>query len=105
MKYFLTPDANTLILRHFHLGAQVLRFISDNATPGFHPKLQPMTPRTTDDVKANVFLNHDLNIFNYIIELNRELERRGAVIEKKDADRLFGDQRGDRAGAAAPRPH
>ena len=84
MKYFLTPDANTLILRHFHLGAQILRFISDNATPGFHPKLQPMTPRTTDDVKANVFLNHDLNIFNYIIELNRELERRGAAIEKKN---------------------
>lgn len=84
MKYFLTPDANMLILRHFHLGAQVLRFISDNATPGFHPKLQPMTPRTVDDVKAMVFLNHDLNIFNYIIELNRELERRGTAVEKKD---------------------
>lgn len=84
MKYFLTPDANMLILRHFHLGAQILRFISDNATPGYHPKLEPMTPRAVDDVKANVFLNHDLNIFNYLIDLNRELERRGAVIEKKD---------------------
>lgn len=84
MKYFLTPDANMLILRHFHLGAQILRFISDNATPGFHPKLEPMTPRTVDDVKANVFLNHDLNIFNYIIELNQELKRRGATIEKKE---------------------
>ena len=85
MKYFLTPDANMLILRHFHIGAQILRFISDNATPGYHPTLQPMTPRTVDDVKANIFLNHDLNIFNYLIDLNRELERRGAAIEKKHA--------------------
>jgi hypothetical protein len=83
MKYFLTPDANMLILRHFHIGAQILRFISDNATPGFHPALEPMTPRTTDDVKANLFLNHDLNIYNYLISLNRELDRRGAAIERK----------------------
>ncbi len=84
MKYFLSPDANLLILRHFHLGAQILRFISDNATPGFHPQLEPMQPRTVDDVRANMFLNHDLNIYNYLIELNRELDRRGAVICRKD---------------------
>lgn len=84
MKYFLSPDANMLILRHFHIGAQILRFISDNATPGYHPKLEPMTPFTVDDVKANLFLNHDLNIYNYLIDLNRELDRRGAAIEKKD---------------------
>lgn len=84
MKYFLSPDANMLILRHFHIGAQILRFISDNATPGFHPKLEPMTPFTVDDVKANLFLNHDLNIYNYLIDLNRELDRRGAAIEKKE---------------------
>lgn len=85
MKYFLSPDANMLILRHFHIGAQILRFISDNATPGFHPKLEPMTPFTVDDVKANLFLNHDLNIYNYLIDLNRELDRRGAAIERKDS--------------------
>lgn len=82
MKHFLTPDANRLILRHFHLGAQILRFISDNATPGFHPPLEPMTPRRIDDVRANLFLNHDLNIYNYLIGLNAELDRRGTDIEK-----------------------
>ncbi|MGV3481204.1 MAG: DUF6999 family protein [Sphingobium sp.] len=80
MRHFLTPDANRLILRHFHLGAQILRFISDNATPGFHPALEPMTPRTIDDVKDNLFLKHDLNIFNFLIQLNREMDRRGAVL-------------------------
>ncbi|MBT0669314.1 hypothetical protein HT136_13160 [Novosphingobium profundi] len=82
MKHFLTPDANRLILRHFHLGAQILRFISDNATPGFHPSLKPMTPRRIDDVRANLFLNHDLNIYNYLIGLNAELDRRGTEIGK-----------------------
>lgn len=84
MKYWLTADANRLILRHFHLGAQVLRFISDNATPGYHPKLEPMTPHSVDDVRASLFLKHDLNIYNYLIDLNRELERRGDQIEYKE---------------------
>jgi hypothetical protein len=80
MRHFLTPDANLLILRHFHLGAQILRFISDNATPGFHPPLQPMRPRVVDDVLDNLFLNHDLNLYNFVIGLNQELERRGSEI-------------------------
>ena len=82
MRHFLTPDANMLILRHFHLGAQILRFISDNATPGFHPALEPMQPRTIDDIKENLFLKHDLNIYNYLIALNGELERRGSRVER-----------------------
>lgn len=84
MRHFLTPEANRLILRHFHLGAQVLRFISDNATPGYHPDLVPMRPRTIAEVKANLFLHHDLNIYNFLIGLNRELERRGVSIGPVD---------------------
>lgn len=80
MRRFLTPDANRLILRHFHLGAQILRFISDNATPGFHPALEPMRPRTVDDVRDNLFLKHDLNIYNFLIQLNQEMERRGTTL-------------------------
>ncbi|MDJ0275892.1 hypothetical protein QLH51_03630 [Sphingomonas sp. 2R-10] len=80
MKRFLTPDANRLILRHFHLGSQILRFIADNATPGFRPELAPMSPRRIDDVRDNLFLNHDLNIYNFLIALNAELERRGTAI-------------------------
>ena len=85
MRHFLTPDANRLILRHFHLGAEILRFISDNATPGYHPDLEPMRPVQVKDVEANLFLNHDLNIFNFLIQLNLELDRRGTGLCKVDA--------------------
>jgi hypothetical protein len=84
MRHFLTPDANRLILRHFHLGGQVLRFIADNATPGFRPELEPMQPREIRDVEDNLFLKHDLNIFNFLIQLNAELERRGTSLERVD---------------------
>jgi len=85
MRRFLTPEANLMILRHFHLGAQILRFISDNATPGFHPALAPMQPASIEDVKDNLFVKHDYNIYNFIIQLNHELERRGARIGKVEA--------------------
>ncbi|WP_420138558.1 DUF6999 family protein [Sphingomonas sp.] len=85
MRHFLTPDANRLILRHFHLGSQILRFIADNATPGFQPELWPMRPRRIDDVRDDLFLRHDLNIYNFLIALNAELDRRGGSIGRVEA--------------------
>lgn len=84
MRRFLSPDANRLILRHFHLGAQILRFIADNATPGFRPELEPMEPRRIEDVEDLLFLKHDLNIYNFLIQLNAEMERRGTLIERRE---------------------
>jgi len=83
MRRFVTPEANRMILRHFHLGAQILRFIADNATPGFRPTLEPMAPRRPGDVADNLFLKHDLNIFNFLIQLNAELDRRGDAIRPR----------------------
>lgn len=82
MRRFLTPEANTLILRHFQLGSEILGFIADNATPGFRPKLEPMRPRRIDDVRDNLFLKHDLNIYNFLIQLNQEMDRRGTVLAR-----------------------
>jgi hypothetical protein len=79
MRWFLTADAKRLILRQFHLGARILRFIADNATPGFRPKLWPMQPRTIADVRDDLFLRHDLNIYNFLIALNAELDRPGTA--------------------------
>ena len=83
MKRFLSPDANLLILRHFHLGSQILRFIAVNAAPGFRADLEPMAPRKPDDVRDLLFLKHDLNIYNFLIQLNAELDRRGDSVERK----------------------
>jgi hypothetical protein len=85
MRHFLTPDANLLILRHFHLGSQILKFIADNATPGFRPALEPMTPRAINAVRDNMFLNHDLNIYNFLIQLNQEMTRRGVELDRVNA--------------------
>lgn len=84
MRRFLSPDANVLILRHFHLGSQILRFIADNVTPGFRPTLEPMEPRRIEDVRDNLFLKHDLNIYNFLIQLNHEMDRRGVRLERRE---------------------
>ncbi len=34
MRYFVSPDANYLIYRHFHIGSQMLKFLGDNIVDG-----------------------------------------------------------------------
>ena len=80
MKQFVRPDANALILRHFNLGREILNFIADNATPGFRPDLDPIAPVCIDDLADNVFLKHDLNVYNFLIQINHELERRNTAV-------------------------
>lgn len=80
MRTFLRPDANRLILRHFNLASEILSFVADNATPGFRPDIPRLKPRRLEDILDNVFLIHDLNIFNFVIQLNQELRRRGEEI-------------------------
>lgn len=83
MRTFLRPDANRLILRHFNLASEILSFVADNATPGFRPDIPTLRPRRLEDVLDNVFLIHDLNIFNFVILLNQELRRRGEEIRPR----------------------
>ena len=81
LKRFVSPDANRLILRHFHIGTEILNFIKDNV-PGIHVETVPLRPKTLDDLKDDVFLIHDLNIFNFVIDLNDQLKRMGRIIEQ-----------------------
>lgn len=73
MKIFVRPEANWLILRHFHLGSQVLAFIGANALPGQTLPSHPLKPADIDALRDDVFLQHDLNLFNFVINLNRAL--------------------------------
>ena len=81
LKRFVAPDANRLILRHFHIGTEILNFIKDNV-PGIHVETVPLRPQTLDDLKDDVFLIHDLNIFNFVIDLNDQLKRMGRILEQ-----------------------
>lgn len=76
LKTFVAPEANYLILRHFHIGSEILAFIADNV-PGFKPDTVPLYPNTLEDLIDDVFLQHDLNIFLFIAQMNAHLRRQG----------------------------
>ena len=78
LKYFVTPEANWLVLRHFHLGSQILAFIAANAP--VKVATDPLEPATLNDLKDELFLKHDLNLFNFVIRLNQALRDHGAVL-------------------------
>jgi hypothetical protein len=83
---FASPEANTLILRHFHIGTEILAFIKANAGDVAIDS-RPLRPRTLKDLEDNVFLQHDLNVFNFIIQLNASLRAQGrdlAPVEQPD---------------------
>ena len=80
LKTFATPDANQLILRHFHIGTELLAFIRDNAGP-VEADTVPLRPRTVEDLRHDVFVQHDLNVFNFIIGLNASLRAQARELE------------------------
>jgi hypothetical protein len=79
MENFLRPEANWLILRHFHLGSQVLEFIGRNS--GVVVEGNPLRPAAIADVREDMFLVHDLNLYNFVIRLNRNLQAAGRQLQ------------------------
>ncbi len=79
MENFIRPEANWLILRHFHLGSQVLGFIAKNS--GTDTPTNPLQPLKISDVREDMYLVHDLNLYNFIIRLNQNLGAQGKVLE------------------------
>lgn len=82
LRAFVRPDANYLILRHFHIGSEILEFVATNV-PGVEIPLNPLRPRNIRDLEDNIFLKHDLNIYNFLIRLNREMKARGIKLSKQ----------------------
>jgi hypothetical protein len=83
MKTFVSPSANFMILRHFYLGSEVLQFIRDNV-PGVDITMNPLKPTNLEPVKDDLFLIHDLNLYNFIINLNRELREKNIEVKKQE---------------------
>ncbi|WP_206859518.1 DUF6999 family protein [Lysobacter changpingensis] len=80
MENFIRPEANWLILRHFHLGSQVLQFIAANAP--VEVPTNPLKPARIEDVREEMFLIHDLNLFNFVIRLNQALRESGQRLQR-----------------------
>ncbi len=80
LRMFVSPQANWLILRHLHIGSEVLDFIARN-TPGTVVPLNPLRPTHLKHVREDLFLKHDLNLFNFVINLNRELRAQNREVQ------------------------
>jgi hypothetical protein len=76
MKVFVSRNANFLILRHFHLGSEILRFIGDNVA-GVDVPTTPLKPLSLNAVRDYLFTKHDVNLFNFVIALNQQLKDKG----------------------------
>jgi hypothetical protein len=82
LRNFVRPEGNWLILRHFHLGGQALEFIARNAPA--QVETSPLTPRVIADLEDETFLKHDLNLFNFVIRLNKSLRNAGLQLKKAE---------------------
>jgi hypothetical protein len=94
LKNWVSPEANFLILRHFHLGSEILAFIESN-TQAVDIPLHPLKPTTLADLKDDVFLKHDLNLFNFVIDFNKDLRAAGIDVHppsKLNFDCITDDQ-------------
>lgn len=85
LEHFVSPQANWLILRHFHIGSQILAFVAKNAP--VEVETSPLKPAGIADLRDEMFLKHDLNLFNFVIRLNTALREAGKEIEPvRDVD-------------------
>jgi hypothetical protein len=68
MKYFVTPEADYLILRHFWTESNVINFIIANSR---NKNAEPIKlyPNTIDDLMTQSFIQHDIVLFNALYDL------------------------------------
>lgn len=83
LRIFVSPNANYLVMRHFHIGTELLEFVARNAK-GVEIELTGLRPEKLKDLVNDVFLQHDLNIYNFIIEINRQLNEQERELEPID---------------------
>jgi len=81
----------------------VLRFIKDNVRVVEDIPTKPLRPMELTAVKDNLFLQHDLNLYNFIINLNNAMGKEGKMIVPV-ADPDFSAITADDSFAFAPFP-
>lgn len=72
---FTSPEACYLIVRHLHIGSNIVNFLIDNGPDPTirHAKLYP---RTVEDLAANAFLEHDLILYNFVLDYHKAQQQR-----------------------------
>jgi hypothetical protein len=74
LNHFVTPEACYLIVRHINLGSNIVNFLIDN---GPDPSIEksPLYPRTVNDLAENIFLEHDLILYNFVLDYNQAQQK------------------------------
>lgn len=88
LSVFATPEANWMILRHFWIGSENLAFLNANIR-GAGVVMNPLRPVDLDDLVDDLFIKHDLNLFNFISRLNLKLRDEGFEEITPNADLDF----------------
>jgi hypothetical protein len=83
LRNFVSRDANLLIFRHFHVGSEIMEFIAKNIE-GVEVPTSPLKPYDFEGVKDDLFLKHDLNLYNFVISLNAQLKEKNLVIKGRE---------------------
>jgi hypothetical protein len=67
---FVSPEACYLIVRHICLGSNIVNFLIDN---GPDPAIAKSTlyPRSVDNLAKNAFLEHDLVLYNFVLDYSK----------------------------------
>lgn len=84
---FVSPEACYLIVRHICIGSNIVNFLIDNGPDPTIEKSQ-LYPRTVDDLAENAFLEHDLILYNFVLDYNEAQERNPQWIEEVRRRRL-----------------
>ncbi|MEI6893724.1 MAG: hypothetical protein V5789_03635 [Colwellia sp.] len=66
--YFVSPEANMLILRHFSTESNILNFLAENTG---HEHRVNLYPKKINDMLRDTFVNHDQELFESFIKLGK----------------------------------
>ena len=67
LNHFVSPEAAYLIVRHLGLGSNIVNFLIDNG-PDRTIERASLYPRTVSDLANNAFWDHDLILYNFILD-------------------------------------
>ncbi|MBP3963101.1 DUF6999 family protein [Paenibacillus lignilyticus] len=54
------------------------------STPGVQVEMNPLEPTNLKEVENDLSLNHDLNLYNFVIILNRETREKNIEVTKQE---------------------
>ena len=84
---FVSPEACYLIVRHIGIGSNIINFLIDNGPDPTIEKSQ-LYPRTVKDLADNVFLEHDLILYNFVYDYHQAEAKNPHWLQKNDEQKL-----------------